>query len=132
MSDAPALSDLLFSAEHTWAARDGEEFLVGVSDFAQAALGPLVYVDLPAIGSLIEYDTSCGMLESAKTASDVIAPLTGRVTAVNEAAVDDPELVNRAPLHAGWLLRIAPEAPLDAGLMDAAAYAAFLDGMGSR
>lgn len=128
MSDAPALLAPRFSAAHAWAAPEGDTYIIGVSAHAQAALGPLVYVDLPAPGACVARGLPCAMLESAKTASEVIAPLSGTVLAVNEAAVDEPELVNRAPLSEGWLLRIAPapeSAPLES-LMDGAAYAAFL------
>jgi glycine cleavage system H protein len=120
------MSKILFSPEHSWALLDGQEATVGVSDFAQGALGLLVYVDLPGIGSRIERNEPCGMLESAKTASDVIAPVSGQVIAVNNAVLDDPELINRAPLMDGWLLRVVPDKGWNASLMDAAAYAVFV------
>ncbi len=115
----------MFSAEHAWARLDGEEAVIGVSAFAQESLGPLVYVDLPDVGARIERDTACGILESAKTASDVIAPVSGHIIAVNEAVLNDPELVNRAPLLEGWLVRIRPDSGTE-GLMDADGYAAFI------
>ena len=101
---------------------------MGITDFAQDALGDIVYVSLPEVGASVTAGTSCGELESTKSVSDVYAPVTGEVVAVNEALDATPELVNSDPYGAGWLFEIVPAdaAEVD-GLLDAAAYEAQLD-----
>jgi glycine cleavage system H protein len=101
------MSDLFFSPDHTWVRRDGDGATIGISDHAQETLGPLVNVDLPPIDSTVVGGSACGLVESMKTASDIIAPVTGKVIAWNEAVLDDPSLVNRAAEGDGWLFRLA-------------------------
>lgn len=98
---------------------------IGITTFAQDALGDVVYVDLPALGTRLSAGSSCGSIESVKTVSDVYAPLSGEVLEVNGLLAERPELVNSDPFGAGWLIRLqlADEAELD-GLLDAAAYTA--------
>ena len=123
--------DLKYTAEHEWVRDPGStegSVRVGITDYAQDALGDIVYVSLPELGDSVEAGSTCGELESTKSVSDVYVPVTGRVTATNEALDSTPELVNSDPYGEGWLFEIAPsdDTALD-GLMDAAAYQATLD-----
>ncbi|AIY17422.1 glycine cleavage system protein GcvH [Pimelobacter simplex] len=123
--------DLKYTAEHEWIRQPGEaagSVRVGITDFAQDALGDIVYVSLPETGAAVTAGSACGELESTKSVSDVYAPVTGEVVAVNEALDATPELVNTDPYGAGWLFEIVPAdgADLD-GLLDAAGYEAQLD-----
>lgn len=123
--------DLLYSSEHEWVRRDGESsgsVRVGISDYAQAALGDIVYVSLPEVGDSVEAGSTCGELESHKSVSDIYAPISGEVVAVNPALTATPELVNTEPYGAGWLFEVVPSAPDELNeLMDAATYSATLD-----
>ncbi len=114
--------DLRYSNEHLWVRAEDELVTVGISDFAQDQLGRVVYVDLPAVGQAVSLGQEMGAVESAKSVSDLIAPLSGVVSAVNEALADDPAPLNDDPYGAGWLARVAPAGPLSDDLMDAAAY----------
>ena len=121
-------TNLQYTAEHEWIAVDGDNAKVGVTAYAADALGDVVYVDLPAVGSTVTAGESCGELESTKSVSDVYAPVTGEVVAVNEALDATPELVNTDPYGAGWLFEVVPADAGDLdGLLDAAAYEAQLD-----
>lgn len=126
MSEIPA--DLRFLKSHEWARRlaDGQ-FEVGISDHAQAQLGDLVYVEVPEVGRQLAAGEACAVVESVKAASDVYAPLAGRVESVNEALADKPETINDDAFGAGWLYRLSAEDPsaFDS-LMDAEAYARML------
>ena len=124
-------ADLKYTAEHEWLRQPGEtagSVRVGITDFAQDALGDIVYVSLPEVGAAVTAGSSCGELESTKSVSDVYAPVSGEVVAVNEALDATPELVNSDPYGAGWLFEIVPAdaGELD-GLLDAAGYEAQLD-----
>jgi glycine cleavage system H protein len=123
--------DLKYTSELEWVRSPGEaesSVRIGITDFAQEALGDIVYVSLPEVGTDVEAGSAVGELESTKSVSDVYAPLTGTVAAVNEALDGTPELVNSDPYGAGWLFEMVPAEPgsVDA-LMDAAAYQAGLD-----
>ena len=124
--------DLKYTAEHEWVRTPGEHegsVRVGITDYAQDALGDIVYVSLPEIGETLEGGSTCGELESTKSVSDLYAPVTGEVVARNEALDATPELVNNDPYQGGWLFEMVPaEAGAVDGLLDAAAYAAVLDG----
>lgn len=123
MSEIPG--DLKFLSSHEWARLDEDgSVTVGISDHAQSQLGDLVYVELPAVGDHVEAGHGVAVVESVKAASDVYAPVSGTVVAVNEALADRPEQVNADPWGEGWLFRLRPDdaAALDA-LMDAEAYA---------
>lgn len=115
--------NLLYATSHEWARIEDNEAVIGISSFAQDQLGDVTYVDLPAVGSDIAKGEEIGSIESVKAASELYAPVSGNVVAVNEALADHPELVNQDPFGAGWMVRVrlsgAPE-----GLMDAKAYAA--------
>ena len=115
--------DLKYHPEHDWARVDGDEAVVGITWFAADALGELVHFEAPEVGSTVTKDQSYGEVESVKAVSDVIAPLSGAVLAVNEQVVDAPETVNDDPYGNGWLLRIrvADAGEADA-LLDADAY----------
>jgi glycine cleavage system H protein len=118
--------ELKYTSEHEWvrAPGDGEGTVrIGITDYAQDALGDIVYVSLPEEGTEVETGTTVGELESTKSVSDVYAPVSGRVTARNEALDGSPELVNSDPYGAGWLFELVPsdESALS-GLMDAATY----------
>ena len=121
-------SDLKYTSEHEWVRDPGEaesSVRVGITDFAQDALGDIVYVSLPEVGTEVEGGSSVGELESTKSVSDVYAPVSGRVAARNEALDGSPELVNSDPYGEGWLFEIVPSDPAEVGgLMDAAAYEA--------
>jgi glycine cleavage system H protein len=123
--------DLKYTSEHEWVRSPGEaegSVRIGITDFAQEALGDIVYVSLPEVGEDIESGAAVGELESTKSVSDVYAPLTGKVVARNEALDGTPELVNSDPYGEGWLLEIVPsDASAVDELMDAAAYQAGLD-----
>ena len=125
-------SDLKYTAEHEWVRDPGEHegaVRVGITDHAQQALGDIVYVDLPEVGATIEAASPCGELESTKSVSDVYAPVSGRVVAVNDALEATPELVNSDPYGDGWLFEVVPDDDQAVGeLLDADAYAAGLEG----
>ena len=122
--------DLHYTKDHEWVRTegDGETLRVGVTDYAQDALGDIVFVTLPEAGSHVTEGEACGEIESTKSVSDVYAPVTGTVTERNEALDASPELVNSDPYGEGWMLAIRPDdaAAVD-GLLDAAAYQAGLD-----
>ena len=128
MSDLEYPSDLRYTSDHEWV-RVGDDGVVriGITAFAQDALGDVVYVSLPAVGDTISTGDACGEVESTKSVSDVYAPLDGEVTATNAALESSPELINSDPYGEGWMfeLRLADAASVD-GLMDATAYTATL------
>jgi glycine cleavage system H protein len=101
--------ELKYTSEHEWVRVDGEEAVVGITEFAQDQLGDVVYVELPSVGTRIEQNKQFGVVESVKTASDLYSPLTGEVTAVNETLVDEPQSVNDAPYGEGWMIRVRPD-----------------------
>jgi glycine cleavage system H protein len=124
-------ADLKYTVEHEWLREPGEtdgSVRVGITDYAQDALGDIVYVSLPEVGAAVTAGSACGELESTKSVSDVYAPVTGEITAVNEALDATPELVNNDPYGAGWLFEVVPadKGEVD-GLLDAAGYEAQLD-----
>lgn len=122
-------SELRYSQDHEWARPEGDLVRVGITDYAQDALGDVVYVELPDIGATVAANQSVSEVESTKSVSDIYAPLAGTIREVNDALADRPELVNEDPYGDGWLFVIAPEDPdaLD-GLLDASGYQALIDG----
>lgn len=120
---------LRYSSDHEWVAVDGTRARIGITDYAQDALGDVVYVQVPTLGSAVTAGSSFGEVESTKSVSDVYAPLTGTVVAVNETLGDSPETLNSDPYGAGWLcdIEFSDESQL-AALLDAAAYQALIDG----
>jgi glycine cleavage system H protein len=123
LADASYPDDLKYHADHDWARIDGEEATLGITWYAQDQLGEVVYFDPPAVGTTLSKDQPYAEIESVKAVSDVIAPLSGEVTAVNEALTDAPETVNEDPYGEGWLVRIrlTDTAEVD-DLMDASTY----------
>ena len=119
--------DLHYTQEHEWLRLDGKEGVVGITDFAQDALGDVVFVELPPVGATFTRGQTFGVVESNKTVSDLFVPVAGRVTAVNHVLRDEPELVNRDPYGAGWMIRlaVARRDEVDA-LLDAAGYRAHI------
>ncbi len=117
------MSSLRFTEEHEWIRVDGDIGTVGITDFAQKQLGDIVFVDMPAIGSTVEKATEAAVVESVKAASEVYAPVSGEVTAINEALAEDPGLVNSSPEDEGWFFKIRLSDPgeLDS-LLDRKAY----------
>jgi glycine cleavage system H protein len=117
--------DLRYHPEHDWARVDGEEAVLGITWYAQDALGELVHFEAPAVGATLAKDGAYAEVESVKAVSDVIAPLSGEVLEVNQKAIDEPETINDDPYGDGWLVRIrvADAGELDA-LLDADAYQA--------
>jgi glycine cleavage system H protein len=116
-------AELKYHKEHDWARIDGEEAVLGITWFAQDALGELVHYEPPNEGDTITRDSSYGEVESVKAVSDVIAPLSGEVLEVNKKVVDEPETVNADPYGEGWLVRIRLTEPSEAGsLLDVDAY----------
>ncbi|MDH2415613.1 glycine cleavage system protein GcvH [Nocardioides sp. CER19] len=124
--------DLRYTAEHEWVRTPGEHegsVRVGITNYAQDALGDIVYVSLPEAGSTVEAGSACGELESTKSVSDIYAPVSGEVVAINDALDATPELVNDDPYGGGWLFEIVPsDAGAVDGLLDAAAYEGTLAG----
>ena len=117
--------DARYAKSHEWAAKDGDEFVVGITDYAQDSLSDIVYIELPAVGDTLEKGGAFGVVESVKTASDVYMPVGGEIIAVNEALDDAPELVNDDPYGEGWLMRIKPSDPAEFDeLLDGAGYEA--------
>ncbi|MEU4772114.1 glycine cleavage system protein GcvH [Micromonospora sp. NPDC023644] len=116
--------DLRYTAEHEWVAGDGGGTVrVGITHFAQDALGDIVYVQLPDSGAVVAAGESLGEIESTKSVSEIYAPLSGTVAARNEALGDTPEVINTDPYGAGWLLEITPDDPAAVdGLLSADAY----------
>ena len=121
--DAP--DALRYSAEHEWVAVEGAKARIGITDFAQDALGDIVFVTLPQSGAEIQAGEPCGELESTKSVSDIYAPVSGTVSAINGALDANPELVNSDPYGEGWMFEVEVSGPeaLD-GLLDAAGYRA--------
>src|SRR5579884_611613 len=120
--------DLLYHPEHDWARIEGDEAVLGVTWFAQDALGELVHYEAPDVGSTVAKDASYGEVESVKAVSDLISPLSGEVVEVNQAVVDAPETVNADPYGEGWLIRIRMTNPGERdGLLSAADYRKVVD-----
>jgi glycine cleavage system H protein len=125
--------ELRYTDAHEWvrANPDGAEGVVriGITDYAQAQLGDVVFVDLPAVGDVVTAGTPCGEVESTKSVSEIYAPVSGEVVAVNGALEANPELVNSGPYGDGWMVDIRPADGADvlAGLLDAAAYRELTD-----
>lgn len=119
-----------YTDEHEWIEVEGNSATVGITDYAQSQLGDIVFAEVPAAGASLSKGGDAAVVESVKAASDVYAPVSGTVTAGNDALADDPALVNSDPEGAGWFFKLELDdlSELD-GLMDAAAYKAFVDGL---
>jgi glycine cleavage system H protein len=120
---AKVAAELKYSAEHEWIATDGSgPSVIGVSAVAAEALGDIVYVDLPEVGSTVTAGETCGEIESTKSVSDLYSPVTGEVTEVNDGVVSDPAVINTDPYGAGWLFKVTVES--EGPLLSAQEYAA--------
>jgi glycine cleavage system H protein len=119
--------DLRYTKEHEWLRVEGGESVIGITDFAQDALGDVVFVEVPEVGATLAQGQTFGVVESNKTVSDLFAPVGGRVVAVNHALRDEPERVNRDPYGEGWMIRLAVARSEDLdSLLDVAAYRTFV------
>lgn len=118
-------ADLRYSSDHEWARAQGDVVRVGITDYAQDALGDVVYVALPSVGSALEAGAALGEVESTKSVSEIYAPVSGTVSAVNDALTSSPELINSEPYEGGWICEITTTSRegFDA-LLDAEAYKA--------
>ena len=124
------MADLKYSKEHEWVRVEGDVAVVGISDYAQAQLGDVVFVELPEIGRQVAKDSEAAVVESVKAASEVYAPVSGEVVEVNNALGDEPEMVNGAPMGDGWFFKIRIGNPSEIDeLMDEAAYQEFVKGL---
>jgi glycine cleavage system H protein len=128
MADESYPEDLRYHPEHDWARVEGEEATFGITWYAQDALGEVVFYEPPEVGSEVTKDQAYAEVESVKAVSDVYAPLSGEITAVNEEISDNPELINEDPYGSGWLVRVKLSNSSEADeLMDAAAYRKLLE-----
>ena len=119
---------LVYTKDHEWVRREGAVATMGITDFAQSELGDIVFVELPEVGAKVEAGRELGTVESVKAVSEVFAPVSGEVTAVNEALRDGPETVNGDPYQKGWIIKIRASNPAEFdSLMPAAAYASFAE-----
>ena len=120
--------DLRYSKDHEWARLEGDRVRVGITDYAQDALGDVVFIELPEVGSTVKLDESFSEVESTKSVSDVYAPVAGTIAEVNTDLADSPERINEDPYGEGWICVLEPEdAAAYESLMDAAAYRALTE-----
>ncbi len=125
------MSDVRYTKDHEWVRRDGDTFVVGITEYAQAQLGDIVYVEVPETGRALTAGGDAAVVESVKAASEVYAPLAGSVVEGNAALADTPELVNSEPEAGGWFFSMTADNPETwDGLMDAAAYQAYVQELG--
>ncbi|MGH8195294.1 MAG: glycine cleavage system protein GcvH [Woeseiaceae bacterium] len=126
MSELPG--DLRYTSEHEWLRKEEDgSVTIGITDYAQAALGDLVYVELPETGMEVDAGGEMAVVESVKAASDVYAPVSGTVVEVNSGLVDDPEKINTDPYGDGWMVRLQPADDVEGDTMDPDAYQELLD-----
>ena len=122
------MSEMKYTQDHEWVRAEGDAATIGITEHAQNALGDVVFVDLPEVGREVAAGEAIAVVESVKAASDVYAPIAGRIVEVNAALVDDPGLINREPTGEGWFFKIEVSEPAAiAALMDEAGYAAFVE-----
>lgn len=118
---------LFYTKDHEWLKCEGNEALVGITDYAQSELGDLIFTELPSVGDAFEKDATFGTVEAVKAVSEVFLPISGEVIAVNAELSDKPELINEDPYGAGWMVRIRMSNPAELdGLMNAEAYGQFI------
>jgi glycine cleavage system H protein len=122
-------AQLLYSSDHEWIAVDGTRARIGITDYAQDALGDVVYVQTPTLGATVTAGDSFSEVESTKSVSDIYAPVSGTVVAVNDELANGPDALNSDPYGAGWICEIEMSNPADVdGLLDATGYQALIDG----
>lgn len=122
------LNNLKYSEEHEWVAVDGSVATIGITDFAADALGDIVFVELPEVGTELTRGDVFGEAESTKSVSELYAPVTGTVVEINDAVVDDPALVNTSPFEEAWLVKVELADGAADGLLDRDAYIALTEG----
>ncbi|MFA5143306.1 MAG: glycine cleavage system protein GcvH [Candidatus Omnitrophota bacterium] len=125
-----APKNILYTKDHEWARIEGKKAYIGITDYAQAALGDITFAGLPKKGDVLKQSDICATVESVKAASDVYAPFSGKVVAVNENLAAHPELINKSPYESGYffIMEISNE-PEKAKLMDSTAYSAYVEGI---
>jgi glycine cleavage system H protein len=128
-ADSAIPESLKYSSDHEWIAVDGSKVRMGITDYAQDALGDVVYVQVPSVGTAVSIGDTMSEVESTKSVSDIYAPVTGTIVAVNETLADQPESINSDPYGAGWICEIELGDPsqLD-GLLDASGYRSLVEG----
>ncbi len=120
--------DIKYTKEHEWARTEGNIITVGITDYAQDSLGDVVYLELPAEGTTVTKDETFGVIESVKTVSDLYSPITGTVIEVNDALVDNPEVINDDPYGDAWILKVEMNAPAEfAELLTADEYKKYVE-----
>ena len=120
--------DLRYHKEHTWVKASGKKATIGITDYAQDALGDIVYIDLPEVDTDVEANSEIGEIESTKATSSIISPISGRVTEVNEELSESPEIINEDPYGKGWIAIIELDETSELNdLMDAAEYAKYVE-----
>jgi len=130
LSDLNFPDDLRYTDEHQWIRLIGTKAVAGVTDYAQDQLGDIAFVDLPEVGETFEPGEEYGVVESSKTVSDLLMPISGEITAINEALLDNPGLVNASPYGDGWLIEIKPDDLEEMGeLLTRGAYIEMLEGL---
>jgi glycine cleavage system H protein len=128
VADASYPDDLLYHPEHDWARVEGDTATLGITWFAQDALGEVVFFEAPEVGATVSKDQAYAEVESVKAVSDVVAPLSGEVVEVNPRLADDPEVINNDPYGEGWLVKVRVADPAEQeSLLDAAAYTSTLE-----
>lgn len=125
MTDLNALS---YSEEHEWIAIDGDTVTIGITDYAAEKLGDVVFVELPAVGTVVAEGSIVGEIESTKSVGELYAPVNGTVVEINDGVVDDPSLVNAAPFEGGWLIKVQVAAGATDALLSRDAYVALTEG----
>lgn len=120
MSNIP--EKLQYTKTHEWIRKDEDSFVVGITDHAQTMLGDLVYVELPEAESSFDSGQECAVVESVKAAADIYCPFTGEIVEVNNAVIENPQLINQDPYGRGWLFRVRPVESVPAGLLNPAEY----------
>jgi glycine cleavage system H protein len=121
-------ADFRYSKDHEWVKVEGGAGTVGITDYAQSELGDVVFVELPKVGAQMKAGQSIGTIESVKAVSEVYCPVSGEITAVNDALSNSPEKINQEPHAGGWLIKLKLANPSEvSALMDAAAYTAYID-----
>ncbi|MCW5699296.1 MAG: glycine cleavage system protein GcvH [Rhodospirillales bacterium] len=125
------MAKVSFTREHEWIKVDGGEGVIGITNYAQEQLGDIVFVDLPAVGQQVKQGEEAAVVESVKAASELYAPASGEVVAVNEALVDDPARVNEDAMNRGWFFKISLSDPNElSALLDEAAYKEYVESLG--
>lgn len=120
--------DRRYTKDHEWALLDGDRVRIGITDYAQDALGDVVFVQLPAVGTVVEAGGACSEVESTKSVSDIYSPVAGTVVEVNTELAEAPQRLNEDPYGAGWICAIEPSSPATLGdLLDAGAYSTLID-----